>query len=149
MDEQRLPDKTRREGVESVPIQLADGNFWGLALPRTRVKPRVVTGVDMLGRPIESIQIATEFCYPLQIRRLIEELRFSAESGTAEGQHQALFRLAASLVRSAHDLELEEVVELLEMDLKDLPTFIRTVLSVVTGEYFETTDSPGEKETDV
>jgi hypothetical protein len=149
MDERCLPDPTRRVGVASVPIKLADGNSWGLALPRPRLKPRVVQGVDLLGRPIETIHVETEYGYPLEIREIIDDLRAACERGSAEKQHEALFRLAASLIRRVHDLELEEVAELLEMDLEDLPEFVATVLSVVTGECLETDDSPRKREADV
>jgi hypothetical protein len=149
MDERSWADQTRLEGVESVSIRLADGNLWGLALPRPRIRPKVVRGVDALGRPIETIQIVTEFGYPLEIRRLIDDLRISVEQGTAESQYEALFRLAVSLIRRTHDLELLEVAGLLEMDLEDLPNFVETILSVVTGGCLATTDSPRKKQADV
>lgn len=149
MDESLRPERTRRLGVDSSSIQLADGNRWGFALPRPRLRPVVVREVDDLGRPVEKVQVATEFGYPLATRKLIDDLRIACGRGTAESQHEAFFRLATSLVRLAHDIELNEVVGLLEMDLDELPGFVDAVLAIVFGERLETTDSPRKKEPDV
>jgi hypothetical protein len=149
MDERSLSDRTRRAGVESASIALADGNVWGLALPSARIKPVVAQSVDGLGRPIETIHVETEYGYPIEIRRLIDDLRAACEQGSAEWQHEALFRLAAALIRRVHDLELEELAGLLEIGLEDLPDFVATVLSVVTGSYLENADSSRKKEADV
>jgi hypothetical protein len=149
MDERCLPDPTRRAGVEAFPIRLADGNSWGLALPTTRLKPRVTRCVDSLGRPTETMQVETEYGYPLEIRRLVDDLRIACDRESAEIQHAALFRLAAALIRRVHDLERDDLADLLEMDLEELPRFVATVLSVVTGECLENSDSPRKREADV
>jgi hypothetical protein len=148
MNEQLLPDRTRRQGIQSHPIRLADGNLWGLALPQDRLRAKVVSGVDALGRLTETIHLVTEFGYPLEIRRLIEDLRDACEQGTPDGQHEKLFRLAASLIRRAHDLELAEIAGLLEIDCVDLPVFVETILSVVTGDCLASNDSSRKREAD-
>ncbi len=151
MDEQQplLPEKTRRLGVETFPIKLADGRIWGLALPRPRIRLNVLPGVDPIGRPIETIGLVTVFGYPLEIRRLIEELQRTSTQGSAELQHEALFRLAMALVQRAHEVPTEIVADLLEMELDELPAFVETVVSVVTGESLELIDLPRKSGADV
>jgi hypothetical protein len=105
-------------------------------------------GVDALGRPTETIELSTEFGYPLEIRRLIEHLSDACERGTAECQHEALFRLAAALLGRAHELEPVQIARLFEMDLEDLPGFVDVVSSVVTGDYLESYQSPRKRDAD-
>jgi hypothetical protein len=135
------PNQTRREGVAGFSITLADGNSWRLAMPSTRLRPKVIKGVDSLGRPTETIQVETEFGYPLEIRRLIDDLRAACEIETAERQYESLIRLAAALICRAHEIELGEAVSLLELELDDLPRLVEAVLSVVTGECLDNAGS--------
>jgi hypothetical protein len=134
MDERPTPDRTRRQGVESLPIALADGNAWGLAMPSIRLSPRLIEGVDSLGRPHATIRVATSFGYPLEIRRLIDDLQFACEYEAAERQYETLIRLAAALILRAHEITLADALCLLELDVDDLPSLVQAVLSVVTGE---------------
>jgi hypothetical protein len=134
MDSPVSPDHSRREGVEALLIPLADGNRWGLALPAIRLRPEVMEGVDDLGRPSRMIRLASEFGYPVEIRRLIDELRSACNQDRQDRQFEALIRLAAALIRRAHDIDEEMAVSLLELDVDDLPGFVEAVLSVVSGE---------------
>ena len=134
MDDQPTPDLTRIEGIRAFPVTLADGNEWELALPSTRFRPRVEEGVDALGRPSELIRVEAEFGYPVEIRRLVDDLRSACE-GVEEGpRYEALFRLAVALLRRAHAIDRARAASLLEVDLDDLPRLVEVVLSVVTGE---------------
>ena len=47
----RSPEETRDEDVPAVEVELADGRFWGLALPGTRLHPVTHREVDPFGRP--------------------------------------------------------------------------------------------------
>jgi hypothetical protein len=134
METANLPDRTRRQWVEALSIPLADGNSWGLALPSPRLRPEVVEGVDDLGRLSRTIRLVSEFGYPLEIRRLIDDLRFACDQGEAERQYETLFRLAAVLICRAHDIDLSVASSLLELDVADLPGFVSSVLSIVSGE---------------
>ena len=134
MDILASPDRTRRAGVEVCPILLADGNRWGFALPSPRLRPEVVEGVDGLGRPSWTIRLVSEFGYPLEIRRLIDDLRTVCDQGDPDRQFESLIRLAAALVCRAHDIDLSVAASLLEMGVDDLPGFVEAVLSVVSGE---------------
>jgi len=129
-----LPDRTRREGVRAYPITLADGRSWGLALPSLRLRPEVEAGVDALGRPTETIRLAAELGYPLEIRRLVADLRAACDGDEAARRYETLFRLAVALLRRAHDLSATEAATLLELGGDDLPGLVETVLAVVTGE---------------
>src|SRR4051794_24212264 len=137
MDERPNPNRTRREGVDGFSIILADGNIWRLALPSPRLRPKVIKGVDSLGRPTQSIEVETEVGYPLEIRRLIGDLRSACELETAERQYETLIRLAAALICRAHEIDLGEAASLLELELDDLPRLVEAVLSVVTGDRLE------------
>jgi hypothetical protein len=137
MDDQPTPDLTRRGGVRAFPITLADGNDWGLALPSTRLRPRVEVGVDPLGRPAEILRVEAEFGYPIEIRRLVDALRSACEGDEEEPRYETLFRLAATLIRRAHDIDLPTAASLLELDVEDLPRLVEVVVSVVTGASLE------------
>jgi len=128
-----LPDRTRREGVRVAPIILADGRSWGLALPSLRLRPEVEAGVDLLGRPTETVRVAAEFGQPLEIRRLVAGLRSACEGADAGRRYEALFRLAVALIRRAHEITATEAATLLELDGDDLPGLVETVLAAVTG----------------
>jgi hypothetical protein len=134
MDTPISPDCTRHEGVEALSILLADGNRWGLALPSPRLRPEVIEGVDRLGRPSTKVRLVSEFGYPLEIRRLIDDLRSACDQGDSERQFEALIRLAAALICRAHNIDLKLAASLLEMGVDDLPGFVETVLLVVSGE---------------
>jgi hypothetical protein len=134
MDERPNPDRTRREGVRVLSVALADGNHWGLAMPSIRLSPRVIEGVDSLGRPRATIRVATKFGYPLEIRRLIDDLRFACDQEEAERQYETLIRLAAALILRAHEINLADALCLLELGVDELPSLVEAVLSVVTGE---------------
>ena len=141
MDARPTPETTRREGVLAAPIVLADGQPWGFARPSPRLRPVVVAGVDALGRPVEQIRVVAETVHPLEIRRLVDDLRIACEAGSADPQYDALIRLAVALLRRAHDLDLAEAAALLETSLADLPALVEAILSVVTGAPFEDHDS--------
>ena len=132
MDALISPDRTRREGVGAFSITLADGNQWGLALPSPRLRPVVIDGVDALGRPTSSIRLVSEYGYPLEIRRLIDDLRSACDREEAVRQYESLIRLAAALIRRAHDIDLAAAVSLLEMGVDQLPEVVEAILSVVT-----------------
>lgn len=127
------PEGSRREGVEVFSITLADGNLWGLALPSPRLRPDVVEGLDALGRTTRTVRLLTEFGYPLEIRRLIDDVRSACDRGEVKGQYEALILLAAALITRAHDIDPSTAAALLEMDIADLPGFVEAVLSVVSG----------------
>jgi hypothetical protein len=148
MDALISPDRTRREGVEAFSITLADGNRWGLALPSPRLRPVVVEGVDSLGRPTNSIDLVSEYGYPLEIRRLIDDLRSACDQGVAERQYECLIRLAAALIRRAHDIDLAVAASLLELGVDELPGVVEAILWVVTGQCPVDPASPRKSEVD-
>lgn len=148
MNERPAPDRIRREGIATFPITLADGNDWGLALPSPRLRLVVVEGVNFLGRPTETIQVTTEFGYPLEIRQLVNNLRSACEQPTARAQYDALIRLAIALIRRAHEIDLREAASLLEVGVNDLPRLVEVVLSVVTGECLDHPVFPRKSDVD-
>ena len=148
MDALISPDRTRREGVEAFPITLADGQRWGLALPSPRLRPMVDSGVDPLGRPSNTIRLVSEYGYPLEIRRLIDDLRSACDQGAAEHQYESLIRLAAALIRRAYDVDLAVAASLLELGVDELLGLVEAVLSVVTGQGTSVPASPRKSEVD-
>ncbi len=144
MDNRPTPEATRREWVRASPIVLADGQAWHFAGPSPRLRPEVVAGLDALGRPVEQVRVVAAIGYPLEIRRLVDGLREACEVGPADFQYDALIRLAVALLRRAHDLDLADAAELLEMSLADLPALVDAILSVATGEPSEDRDPSSE-----
>jgi len=134
MDTSTSPNSTRRDGVDAFPVTLADGNQWGLALPSPRLRPEVIETVDRLGRPSTSIRLISESGYPREIRRFIDELRSACDLGEPDQQFLAFFQLATALIRRAHDIDLKQAANLLEIGVNELPAFVDLVLSVVSGD---------------
>src|SRR4051794_1657598 len=107
------PAATRLPDSPAHPLRLADGNAWGFALPGSRLTPRVVPVTDHPGRTTELISTRVETGYPLEIRRLWEELRGAHRTGSPAQQYEAFLALAVSLLRRAHDVSRSEARELL------------------------------------
>ena len=103
-------------------------------MPSPRLRPEVIEGVDALKRPSRTIRLVSEIGYPLEIRRLIDNLRSACDEEKQEWQFEALIRLAVALVCRAHDIDLRVAVSLLEMGVDDLPGFVEALLSVVSGD---------------
>ena len=138
------PDSTRRASVPARTICLADGQLWGLASPTPRYRPEIVTGVDELGRPTETIRLMRWTGYPLPIEQLVGGLRSACRTGAdSEGEGRrfdALMALAVALLRRAHDLTLLEAVELLELDGPGLCRLVDAVLATVAGDPFDSSN---------
>ena len=133
MDIAHLADRSRRDGIDALSIPLADGNHWGLALPSTRLRPETIEGFDGLGRPSKTVRLSLGFGYPPEIRKLIQDLRSACEQAEPVRRYDALIRLAAALVRRAHEIDQESAMSLLEMGVDELPGLVEAVLSVVSG----------------
>lgn len=145
MDDQPTPEATRRDGIHALPVLMADGRGWGLAMPSTRLRPEVVEGVDELGRPTRSIQVVAEFGYPPEIRRLVDVLRSELDDVQ---RYDAFFALALALLRRAHDLDLRDAASLLEVDVDDMARFVEVVLLIVSGECLEDPGPPRKDQAD-
>ena len=136
------PATTRIIAIPARMIPLADGRAWGLALPTPRYRPEVITGVDPLGRPTETIRLVARFGYPPAIERSIADLRAACSGASPAsdlGRFEALMALAVALLRRAHDLTLIEAVGLLDLDGDGLSILVDAVLATVTG---SSADSP-------
>ena len=127
------PEETRFDGVSCHPIRLADGNTWGFANPTIRLRPKVICGVDRLGRPAETIAVAMEFGYSLEIQRLAEAMWTASENDPPAKQYESFFALASALLRRAHDIDLSTACFLLAVSDQELPQLISEVVTVATG----------------
>ena len=125
------PEGTRRVDVPAHPIILADGRAWGFARPSTRLKPTVVAGHDRAGRPAESVAVRVVVDYPLEVRRRLDAVR-SALAGSDDDRVEAIFELAAALLRRAHDVDPTTAAALLDLG-DDLPRFASELLAVAFG----------------
>lgn len=147
MSKRPAPEATRLPDVPSRPIRLADGNTWGFALPSRRLIPSVVRTTDPLGRTIESISAWVETGYPLEIRRLWDDLRRAHETGSPAPHYEAFLALAISLLRRAHDISPAEARELLSVADEEWPRLVDEILAIVTSTRAETSSpSNGEIE---
>jgi hypothetical protein len=127
------PESTRREGVPSRPVRLADGRDWGLSLPTVRLTPRLEVRPDEFGRPVERVTVDLGFGYPAEIQRLLDRVGAACEGGTASDQYTAFFSLAASLLRRAHDVSLVTACDLLAVPEDELPRLVGAVMAVVSA----------------
>jgi len=126
------PAGTRRVDIPVHPIVLADGRAWGFARPSTRLKPAIVVGLDHAGRHAESVAVQVADEYPLEVRRRLDAVR-SAFAGSDADRAEALFELAAVLLRRAHDVDPGTAAKLLDLGA-ELPRFALELLAVVSGQ---------------
>jgi hypothetical protein len=132
MHEPLTPDSTRRGDVPAYPIRLADGADWGFSRPTVRLFPKVVAGVDQLGRAIERVSVGIAFGYPIEVERLIEGVRSACGRGTVQDQYEAFITLAACLLRRTHEIGLDAACSLLSVSEDELPRLVREVMAVVS-----------------
>ena len=134
------PEGTRRADVPARPIVLADGRAWGFARPSARLKPAITAGTDRAGRPAESVAVRVVVEYPLEVRRRLDAVR-SALAGSDAGRIEAIFELAAALLRRAHDVDPATAAALLDLG-DDLPRFATELLAVASGPPGQSPSSP-------
>jgi hypothetical protein len=147
MSKRPAPEVTRLPDVPSRSLRLADGNTWGFALPSRRLIPSVVRTMDPLGRTTESISARVETGYPLEIRRLWNDLRRAHETGFPAAHYEAFLALAVSLLRRAHDISPSEARELLSVADEEWPRLVDEILAILTSTRAETSSpSNGEIE---
>lgn len=128
MNPQLSPELTRREGVRALPVRLADGQEWGLALPTTQFEPRFRdSGED--GQPI--IEVLTCPGYAPAIETQIRKLALAFERGDSSGRTVAFLGVASSLLRLAHNLTVQESIPLLIVPRKEIPRLVRETLAVI------------------
>ena len=131
MAERPTPQSTRREGIPSQSIRLADCELWGFARPTIRLSPKVVNSLDVMGRPRERICVELGFGYPCKIDRLIQNVRASHEHGSTKEQYDAFFELAVGLLRRCHDLSQEFACEVLTVSEEEVPILVEVVMSLI------------------
>ena len=138
------PEDTRRPDVPACEVTLADGRCWGLARPSTRLRPIVVNGRDAAGRPVESIALQSVVAYPPEVVRLVDALRRGLAMGSVAEQYEALFDLAAALLRLGHDIDAATSATLLALDLGEFARFAREVIAIAFGATPPTESTSGD-----
>jgi hypothetical protein len=147
MSQRPAPEATRLPDVPTRPLRLADGNTWGFALPSRRLIPFVVRTTNSLGQTTDSVSARVESGYPLEIRRLWDDLRSAHETGCPAPHYEAFLALAVSLLRRAHDISPSEARELLSVADEEWPRLVDEILTIVTSTRTETSSpSNGEIE---
>ncbi len=147
MSKRPAPEATRLPDVPIRPLRLADGNTWGFALPSLRLIPSVVRTTNSLGQTTESVSARVETGYPLEIRRLWDDLRRAHETDSPAPHYEAFFALAVSLLRRAHDISPSDARELLSVADEEWPRLVDEILAIVTSTRAETSSpSNGEIE---
>lgn len=121
-------ERTRKESVPALDVELADGDAWGLALPGPRLHPVVRREADPFGRPLARIELAARVGYPLAIRRLRDDLAAACRDDDAARSRDAFLRLATALLRAAHDVSAEEAAALLDPRRLDLARIARELI---------------------
>lgn len=132
MSERMTPSSTRRQGIPSSPIRLADGASWGFSRPTVRLFPKIVADLDRVGRPVERVTVGIEFGYSLETQRLIDGVRAACARGSVREQYEAFFSLAADLLRRSHEINLAAACDLLSVPEDELPRLVRDVMAVVS-----------------
>ena len=127
------PEETRDGDVPAVEVELADGRAWGLALPGPRLHPVTRREVDSFGRPRVRIDLVTRVGYPLEARRLWDEVVAALLHKDARPR-DAFRRLTIALLRMAHDVDLEEAEALLDPGRIDLGRLAETFIPAAFGD---------------
>ena len=120
------PVASRRLGVATRPIRLADGNAWGFSLPSKRFKPRFKSELNS-EKPIE-IEIAVE--HSLDVRRRLDDVFDALETGFELERFEAFLGLAAALLQEGHDIDSKTAATLLDVLEDDFPRLILEVVSI-------------------
>jgi hypothetical protein len=136
------PEETRDEDVPAVEVELADGRVWGLALPGPRLHPITHREVDPFGRPHVRIELVTRVGYPLEVRRLWDEVVVPLSSENARPR-EPFRRLAIALLRIVHEVGQEEAEALLDPARVDLWQLAETFIPAAFGDSVPT--HPGER----
>ena len=136
------PEETRDEDVPAIEVELADGRIWSLALPGPRLYPVTHREVDPFGRPQVRIELETRVGYPLEVRRLWDEIVGVLRSENARPR-EPFRRLAIALLRMAHEVEPEEAEALLNPARVDLGRLAETFIPAAFGDSVPT--RPGER----
>jgi hypothetical protein len=126
------PEETRDEDVPAVEVELADGKSWGLALPGPRLHPVTRREVDPVGRTRARIELVSRVGYPLEIRRLWDEV-LAALHCEDERPRDAFRRLAMALLRMAHEVEPGEAEALLDPARVDLGRLAESFIPAAFG----------------
>jgi hypothetical protein len=126
-------ERTRREGVSAVEIILADGESWGLALPSRRLYPITRLETDAFGGRKTCIDLVIRIGYPIEMRRLCDELAFACRYHAAAQVRDAFRRLAIALLLYVHDLEPTESEVLLDPSRVDFCIIAHALIPVVFG----------------
>jgi hypothetical protein len=127
------PEETRDEDVPAVEVELADGNLWGLALPGPRLHPVTHREADPFDRPRARIELVMRVGYPSEVWRLWDSVVAACQEDASRSR-DAFLRFAVALLRTAHDIELEEAEALLDPRRVDLVRVARQFIPVAFGD---------------
>lgn len=127
------PDRTRIEDIPVIEVMLADGNAWGFALPGPRLRPLVRHKSDPFGRHQVRIDLVKHIDYPIEIRRLCEQLVSACRDDDEARCRNVFLGLAVALLRAAHDIEAEEAAPLLDPRRVDLGWIARMLIPAAFG----------------
>lgn len=137
------PEQTRVEDVPVIEVELADGNTWGFALPGPRLQPLVRYESDTFGRHRVRLELAACVGYPIEIRRLCEELVLACRGDDAAHSRDVFLGLSAALLRAAHDVDAAEASALLDPRRIDLGRIARVLIPAAFGGDADLTRSGG------
>jgi hypothetical protein len=127
------PGRERRTDVASLDVELADGNQWGLALPGPRLYPLVRCELDEFGGSLVRIELVRRVGYPLNVRRVWDEVVLASEGDDEARIADAFRRLILSLLHAVHDVPVSEAESLLNRKGVDLGRIARALIPVALG----------------
>jgi hypothetical protein len=135
-------ERTRRERIQAVEVQLADGRRWGFALPGARLYPIAYHDSDASGRTRTRIALTSRVGYPIEVKQLRDKLVSAIAVVDLDRVDIAFRRLATSLLLLAHDLEPTEANALLDPSRVDLREIARALIPAVFADSSDPS-SPG------
>lgn len=124
------PDSTRKAGVKGKPFMLANGQFWDLATPALRIRPKFVNG---------RVELENRWDYPANVRKLAQELLELYVEGK-EIPFDLIVNTAFQLVRLCHELSPEEAASLFEIPVEEVEDLAVAMLRMFRG------DRPSEEQ---
>jgi hypothetical protein len=127
------PETTRRPGVVTRPVRLADGREWGFFLPTLRLIPAFHGMRDETGRSITAVSYRVEANLPLAAQACLDAVMAAGDGVAPEALLRSFLALVAELLLASHDVDPEAVVDLLDLDPREFPRLVDEAFASVRG----------------
>jgi hypothetical protein len=125
------PEATRRPGVVTRPIRLADGRDWGFVLPSIRLIPTFYDARDEAGRTITAVAPRIERMLPPAVQARLSAILAAVDGRAPDALLRAFLSLVVELLLSSHDIDSETAIALLDFDPREFRRLVDEALASI------------------